>query len=96
MSHNVIIVKMPLFSDKHTVALVFDPADVHTSTREVESIYDECGNLETAIQYAHDGFIVIAVAGDPDRDLTLEEVQQAIDHEQELVADCFGREVYAL
>ena len=51
-------------------------------------VYDEAG---TAIQYAHDGYIVVAVndcktyTGDP------AELQRALNHE---VADCFGREVH--
>ena len=80
----MIIIELPLFTDPNTVALVFDPGDTST-------VYDEAGNLETAIQYAHDGFIVVAVndcktyTGDP------AELQRALNHEQ---ADCFGREVH--
>ena len=83
----MIIIELPLFTDPNTVALVFDPGDTST-------VYDEAGNLETAIQYAHDGFIVVAVndcktyTGDV---ISPAELQ---DHEQELVADCFGREVH--
>ena len=67
-----------------TQALVFDPSNPST-------VYDEAG---TAIQYAHDGFIVIAVndcktyTGDV---ISPAELQRALNHEQ---ADCFGREVH--
>lgn len=86
----MIIIELPLFTDADTVALVFDPSNPST-------VYDEAGNLETAIQYAHDGFIVIAVnpcktyTGDV---ISTAELQKAISHEQALVADCFGREVH--
>lgn len=56
-----------------TVALVFDPEDT--------------SNLETAIQYAHDGFIVVAVN---DCKSFTGELQRALNHEQA----CFGREVH--
>ena len=86
----MIIIELPLFTDADTVALVFDPIDPSI-------VYDEAGNLETAIQYAHDGFIVVAVndcktyTGDV---ISPAELQKAISHEQQLVADCFGREVH--
>lgn len=86
----MIIIELPLFTDADTVALVFDPGDT-------SAVYDEAGNLETAIQYAHDGFIVIAVndcktyTGDV---ISPAELQRALNHEQQLVLDCFGREVH--
>lgn len=88
----MIIIELPLFTDADTVALVFDPEDT-------SAVYDEAGNLETAIQYAHDGFIVVAV--NPCKTYTGEiispaELQRAINHEQALVADCFGREVHCV
>ena len=72
---------LPLFTDPDTVALVFDPGDTST-------VYDEAGNLETAI---HDGFIVVAVN---DCKTYTGELQRALNHEQQLVADHFGREVH--
>lgn len=83
----MIIIELPLFTDADTVALVFDPEDT-------SAVYDEAGNLETA---THDGFIVIAVndcktyTGDV---ISPAELQRALNHEQALVADCFGREVH--
>ena len=88
----MIIIELPLFTDPNTVALVFDPIDPSI-------VYDEAANLETAIQYAHDGFIVVAVndcktyTGDV---ISPAELQRAINHEQQLVIDCFGREVHCV
>ena len=88
----MIIIELPLFTDADTVALVFDPSNP-------SAVYDEAGNLETAIQYAHDGFIVIAVnplQGFTGEIISPAELQRAIAHEQALVADCFGREVHCV
>lgn len=79
-----IVIDLPLNIDPDTTAVVFDPV-----TGEE---YDEVGGWETAIQYAHDGYLVIVMnpAGFPYD--TVEKLQAAVDYEHELVADCFGRE----
>jgi hypothetical protein len=85
-----VILEMPLFYDEgtdSTTAVVFD--------RETGKWWDECYNLETALGYVHDPAVVVIGVGpqywrDGDLRFTVAEVEQAIEHEYDLVSDCFG------
>lgn len=80
-----ISIDLPLNIDPDTTAVVFDPA-----TGEE---YDEVGGWETAIQYAHDGYLVIVMNPSSFPYDTVEKLQERVSYEHELVADCFGREI---
>lgn len=94
-----LVIDLPLFVDPDTVVLVFDPENLDPTNPAPTQPYDECANLETALQYAHDGFVTVAVnpeywRSDNTIRYTTAEIQQALDHEQALVSDCFGRNVF--
>lgn len=80
------ILELPLNIDPTVLAVVFDP--------ETGEEYDQIGvySWETAIQYSHDGYIVV-VYNPPKHhgDLTVQDFQAACNYEQLLVQDCFGR-----
>lgn len=86
-------VQVPLNYDPDVVAFIFDPAgaddDTSTSTVPELPLYDEVGNWESALQYAHEGFVVVPVNGDGFRSLA--DLEEMVAREYELVADCFGR-----
>jgi hypothetical protein len=89
-----VVLEIPLDIDGDTVAMIFDA--------ETGQHYDDAGNLESAINYIHQGaeYVVIGVGPELWRDgdvrLTEREVQEAIEHEYALVSDCFGWRVPVL
>ncbi len=80
-----ISIDLPLNIDPDTTAVVFDPV-----TGEE---YDEVGGWETAIQYAHDGYLVIVMNPSSFPYDTVAKLQEAVSYEHGLVSDCFGREI---
>jgi len=80
---------IPLVIDPETVALVFD--------RATGALYDECRNLDTAVNYAlyeSDAYAILAVNPvlwyDGTVRLTTAELQATLDREAGLRADCYG------
>ena len=101
-----LVIDLPLFVDPDTVVLVFDPENLDPTNPAPTQPYDECPDLESALQYAHDGFVTVAVnpeywrstvsTDSPEIRHTAAAIQQALDYEQALVSDCFGRKVFTL
>jgi len=80
-----LVIDLPLNIDPDTTAVVFDP--------ETGEECDEVSGWETAIQYAHDGYLVIVMNPSGFPYDTVEKLQAAVSYEHALVADCFGREI---
>jgi hypothetical protein len=103
-----IVLEMPCVVDPDTCALVFSPFDTSPDAEDYQrldhtdpeaqhclTVYDEAGNQETALQYAQDGYIVVAVNPvfwyDGTVRHTTQQLQQIFDMEQDLYADCFQK-----